>query len=41
MTLDEAYAYASQVMATNMLARDADEGISAVLTKRHPVWEDR
>ncbi|MEW6256853.1 MAG: enoyl-CoA hydratase [Pseudomonadota bacterium] len=41
MTLDEAYAYASQVMATNMLARDADEGISAVLAKRHPAWEDR
>ncbi|OYX89713.1 MAG: enoyl-CoA hydratase [Azorhizobium sp. 32-67-21] len=41
MTLDEAYAFASDVMATNMLARDADEGISAVLAKRHPVWEDR
>ncbi|WP_127089437.1 enoyl-CoA hydratase [Aquabacter cavernae] len=41
MTLDEAYALASDVMATNMLARDADEGISAVLAKRHPVWEDR
>lgn len=41
MTLDDAYAYASDVMATNMLARDADEGISAVLSKRHPVWEDR
>ena len=41
MSLDDAYAYASQVMTTNMLARDADEGISAVLEKRHPVWEDR
>lgn len=41
MTLDNAYAFASQVMTTNMLARDADEGISAVLEKRHPHWEDR
>ncbi len=41
MTLDQAYAFASDVMATNMLARDADEGISAVLSKRPPVWEDR
>lgn len=41
MGLDDAYAYASRVMAENMLARDADEGISAVLAKRAPTWEDR
>ncbi|MFG1300386.1 enoyl-CoA hydratase [Xanthobacter sp. V3C-3] len=41
MGLDDAYAYASRVMAQNMLARDADEGIGAVLAKRVPVWEDR
>ncbi|MEP9353451.1 enoyl-CoA hydratase [Xanthobacter sp. KR7-65] len=41
MGLDDAYAYASRVMAENMLARDADEGISAVLAKRPPHWEDR
>lgn len=41
MGLDDAYAYASRVMTENMLARDADEGISAVLEKRAPVWEDR
>ena len=41
MGLDDAYAYASRVMAENMLARDADEGISAVLAKRAPHWEDR
>ncbi|MFG1286427.1 enoyl-CoA hydratase [Xanthobacter versatilis] len=41
MGLDDAYAYASRVMAENMLARDADEGISAVLAKRAPSWEDR
>lgn len=41
MGLDDAYAYASRVMTENMLARDADEGISAVLGKRSPTWEDR
>jgi len=41
MSLDNAYAFASDVMTTNMMARDADEGISAVLAKRHPTWEDR
>ncbi|MGU3493734.1 enoyl-CoA hydratase [Xanthobacteraceae bacterium A53D] len=41
MGLDEAYAYASQVMAENMLARDADEGISAMIGKRPAAWEDR
>jgi hypothetical protein len=28
-------------MASNMLARDAEEGIDAFLGKRHPVWEGR
>ena len=37
--LDEAYAHAAQVMTTNMLARDATEGIDAFLTKRPPRWE--
>ena len=39
--LEEAYAYASQVMTTNMLARDAEEGIDAFIEKRPPVWEGR
>ncbi len=39
--LDEAYAYASEVMTRNMLARDAEEGIDAFLEKRPPVWENR
>ena len=39
--LAEAYDYASQVMTTNMLARDAEEGIDAFLEKRPPVWENR
>jgi enoyl-CoA hydratase/carnithine racemase len=41
MPLAEAYRYASQVMAENMMARDAEEGICAVLDKRAPHWEDR
>jgi enoyl-CoA hydratase/carnithine racemase len=41
MPLAEAYKYASEVMVENMLARDAEEGISAFIEKRHPTWEDR
>ncbi|UEM04124.1 enoyl-CoA hydratase [Skermanella rosea] len=41
MGLDDAYAYASDVMTRNMLARDAEEGIDAFLAKRPPVWEGR
>ncbi|HLI21218.1 MAG TPA: enoyl-CoA hydratase [Stellaceae bacterium] len=39
--LDEAYAYTAEVMTTNMLARDAEEGIDAFLEKRKPLWEGR
>jgi enoyl-CoA hydratase/carnithine racemase len=39
--LDEAYAYAAEVMVENMLARDAEEGIGAFLEKRDPTWEGR
>ena len=38
MGLDEAYDYASRVMTENMMARDAEEGIDALLEKRSPVW---
>ncbi|MBO0709716.1 MAG: enoyl-CoA hydratase [Acetobacteraceae bacterium] len=38
MPLDEAYRYAAEVMTRNMLARDAEEGIDAFLTKRAPLW---
>jgi enoyl-CoA hydratase/carnithine racemase len=41
LDLDEAYRYAAEVMTTNMLARDAGEGIDAFLEKRPPVWQDR
>jgi len=40
MSLPDAYAYASQVMVDNMLARDAEEGIKAFIEKRTPNWED-
>ena len=36
--LEDAYAYASEVMVRNMLARDAEEGVDAFLQKRPPVW---
>jgi enoyl-CoA hydratase/carnithine racemase len=41
MPLAEAYDYAAQVMVENMLARDAEEGISAFIEKREPKWQDR
>jgi enoyl-CoA hydratase/carnithine racemase len=41
LDLDAAYAYASEVMTGNMLARDAEEGIDAFLEKRQPTWEGR
>jgi enoyl-CoA hydratase/carnithine racemase len=41
MGLDDAYAYASDVMTRNMLARDAEEGIDAFLGKRAPVWQGK
>ena len=41
MGLEEAYRLTAQVMVDNMLARDAEEGISAFIEKRHPVWEGR
>ena len=41
MPLAEAYKYACTVMVENMLARDAEEGISAFIEKRPPKWEGR
>ena len=37
----EAYAYAKEVMATNALAADAQEGISAFLGKRAACWKGK
>jgi enoyl-CoA hydratase/carnithine racemase len=41
LDLAAAYRYAAEVMTTNMLARDAGEGIDAFLEKRSPEWQDR
>jgi len=41
MGISDAYAFASKVMVTNMLARDAEEGIDAFIEKREPHWEGR
>jgi enoyl-CoA hydratase/carnithine racemase len=38
MPIDQAYAYAGEVMVENMLYRDTEEGISAFLEKRPPDW---
>jgi enoyl-CoA hydratase/carnithine racemase len=40
MPLAEAYAYTARIMTENLLARDAEEGISAFIEKRSPAWED-
>ena len=36
-----AYAYATETITLNLLAEDAQEGISAFLEKRKPVWKGR
>lgn len=38
MSLEDAYAYASEVMVANLLAQDSCEGINAFLEKRTPNW---
>jgi len=41
MDVVDAYNYASEIMLKNMMTHDAEEGISAFVEKRTPVWEDR
>lgn len=41
MPTADAYAYASEAMTRNMMARDAEEGIDAFIEKRDPVWAGR
>jgi enoyl-CoA hydratase/carnithine racemase len=41
MPLDEAYAFAGETMACNMLAEDVGEGIVAFMAKRPPQWRHR
>jgi len=40
MPLAEAYEYTARVMAENLRADDAREGICAFLDKRKPEWKD-
>ncbi len=39
--LEEAYMYASEEMACNMMFHDAGEGIDAFIGKRKPVWKNK
>ena len=41
MPLKKAYMYTSKVMTKNMMAMDAQEGISAFLEKRKPNWKNK
>jgi enoyl-CoA hydratase/carnithine racemase len=41
MGLTDAYHYAGEVMACNMMAEDAGEGIDAFIQKRPPAWQHR
>jgi enoyl-CoA hydratase/carnithine racemase len=41
LDLGAAYRYTAEIMTTNMLTRDAAEGIDAFLEKRPPQWQDR
>ena len=40
MGIEDAYKYTSKVMSTNMLEQDAQEGISAFIENRDPIWSD-
>ena len=39
--LPEAYRYAGDVMAHNMLAEDVQEGFDAFFARRDPVWRGK
>ena len=41
MSLKKAYQYTSKVMAENMMAMDAKEGISAFIERRNPKWRNK
>ncbi|MEC9367937.1 MAG: enoyl-CoA hydratase [Pseudomonadota bacterium] len=41
LPVKDAYDHAAQVMVTNLLHRDSQEGIGAFLDKRKPEWGDR
>lgn len=41
LTTEDAYRYAADVMACDMMSEDANEGIDAFLEKRTPTWRGR
>lgn len=41
MRLDEAYDYAGQIQAANLMLDDAGEGLDAFVEKRKPIWRHR
>lgn len=41
MGMEDAYTYAAGVMACDMMAEDAGEGIDAFMQKRQPTWKGR
>ena len=40
MGIEEAYNFTAEVMAENMMFEDTNEGISAFIEKRQPIWEN-
>ena len=39
MKISDAYKYASEIMIENMMNKDSEEGISAFIEKRKPIWK--
>ena len=39
--MEDAYAFASEIMACNMMADDVTEGVDSFINKRQVVWKGR
>ena len=39
--MEDAYAFAGEIMACNMMAEDVNEGVDAFVKKRTAVWKGR